>query len=183
MLQEVRCEACGRRFDMASARFQLAPRLACPTCGSELGVLVRTQSAVRASAVEAEASGEPITVFIGDQDSVALFALSARIEEETDMHVVGATGKLAAALVIIRTTHPMVVLLDHLLAGDGEADGARRVRAQAPSAKLVVCSSGSVELAERVHGADAYMRKSEPMATVSQTLHRLVGEPQVARRN
>lgn len=181
MLQEALCEACGRRFHMARARFQLAPRFACPTCGSRLGVSALTQSPPRAPAADAEASAEPVTVFVGDQDAAALFALSARIEEEADLHVVGATGKIAAALVIIRTTQPMVVLLDYLLAGGGEADGARRVRAQAPDAKLVICSSGSVELAERVHGADAYMRKSEPMATVSQTLHRLVGEPRVAR--
>ena len=54
--------------------------------------------------------------------------LSARIEEEADMHVVGATGKIAAALVIIRTTQPMVVLLDYLLAAGHKPEFTCRFR-------------------------------------------------------
>jgi DNA-binding NarL/FixJ family response regulator len=129
---------------------------------------------------EAEPATERITIFVGDDDPMAMFLLSERIREQTDLQVVGAAGEATAVLTIIRATQPSVVLLAHLMAGFGLDEGVAQVRAQAPSAKVVVSLSRSIKATEEMQGADGYFRKAQSMGQLSRTVDRVLREPAAA---
>ena len=90
---------------------------------------------------------------VGLVDDHALLRLGLRtlIDDQPDMQVVGEADSTAAALQMVSSAHPQVVLMDVRLPGDSGLEAARRLSASYPETKVVMLTSYADE--ELVIGA------------------------------
>ena len=90
---------------------------------------------------------------VGLVDDHALLRLGLRtlIDDQADMQVVGEGDSTAAALQMVESTHPQVVLMDIRLPGDSGLEAARQIAARYPETKVVMLTSFADE--ELVIGA------------------------------
>jgi len=90
---------------------------------------------------------------VGLVDDHALLRLGLRtlIDDQADMEVVGEADSTAAALRMVDSTHPQVVLMDIRLPGDSGLEATRQLTARYPETKVVMLTSYADE--ELVIGA------------------------------
>jgi DNA-binding NarL/FixJ family response regulator len=106
-----------------------------------------------------------IRVLIVDDHPIVHDGVSAILRAEADIRVVGSAETTAAALDLIKTTTPDVVLLDLRLADGDDVAGVERIAALRPSAAVIVFTAFDAE--EYVFGAiragaKGYVLKGSP---------------------
>lgn len=118
-------------------------------------------------------------IFVCDDDPSTRFRVSQELQARR-LRIAGSAGEIATALSAIRATQPDVVVFDHATPGFELSDAVSRVRARAPTAKIVVYSHSSDALRDlagdlgHVLAADAYVGKDKPP-------DRLCDAPQIGR--
>jgi len=92
-----------------------------------------------------------IRVGLVDDHALVRLGLKTLIDDQVDMEVVGEGDSTAAALQMVDSTHPQVVLMDIRLPGDSGLEAARQIAARYPETKVVMLTSFADE--ELVIGA------------------------------
>jgi two-component system response regulator DevR len=92
-----------------------------------------------------------IRVGLVDDHALVRLGLKTLIDDQVDMDVVGEGDSTAAALQMVDSTHPQVVLMDIRLPGDSGLEAARQIAARYPETKVVMLTSFADE--ELVIGA------------------------------
>jgi two-component system, NarL family, response regulator DevR len=92
-----------------------------------------------------------IRVGLVDDHALVRLGLKTLIDDEPDMEVVGEGDSAAAALRVVESTHPQVVLMDIRLPGDSGLEAARQIAARYPETRVVMLTSFADE--ELVIGA------------------------------
>ena len=82
-----------------------------------------------------------IRVLIVDDHFMARLGLAVPINGEPDMIVIAETDTAAEALLLYRRHQPDVVLMDYRLHGDSGVDAARNIRAEYPSARILMLTA------------------------------------------
>ena len=92
-----------------------------------------------------------IRVGLVDDHALVRLGLKTLINDQVDMEVVGEGDSTAAALKMVDSTHPQVVLMDIRLPGDSGLEATRQIATRYPEAKVVMLTSFADE--ELVIGA------------------------------
>ena len=92
-----------------------------------------------------------IRVGLVDDHALVRLGLKTLIDDQVDMEVVGEGDSTAAALQMVDSTHPQVVLMDIRLPGDSGLEAARQIAARYPETRVVMLTSFADE--ELVIGA------------------------------
>ena len=92
-----------------------------------------------------------IRVGLVDDHALLRLGLKTLIDDQPDMQVVGEADSTAAALQMVSSAHPQVVLMDIRLPGDSGLEAARQLSARYPETKVVMLTSYADE--ELVIGA------------------------------
>ncbi len=92
-----------------------------------------------------------IRVGLVDDHALVRLGLRTLIDDQADMQVVGEGDSAAAAVQMVSSTHPQVVLMDIRLPGNSGLDAAREIAARYPETKVVMLTSFADE--ELVIGA------------------------------
>ena len=82
-----------------------------------------------------------IRVGLVDDHALVRLGLKTLIDDQEDMEVVGEGDSTAAALQMVDSTHPQVVLMDIRLPGDSGLEAARQIAARYPETKVVMLTS------------------------------------------
>ena len=104
----------------------------------------------------------PIRVFVLDDHALVREALTAYIDADPGMTVVGSAGGVEEALAGIAATQPAVAVLDARLREGSGMTVCREVRAQHPGVRCVLLTSHSDQdalVAARLAGASGYLIK------------------------
>jgi DNA-binding NarL/FixJ family response regulator len=112
-------------------------------------------------------------VLIADDDPVMRMLLSAIINSDSALALVGAAEVATQAIELAQSHTPDVVLLDVEMPGGGGPHAAREIRALAPSTRILALSaheSGEQRDAMEAAGADGYVVKGTPPAEVAKAL-------------
>jgi DNA-binding NarL/FixJ family response regulator len=108
----------------------------------------------------------PVRVLIVDDHEVLASSLAMVLDDQPDLKSVGVAGSLEKARVMIPTTAPDVILLDHRLPdGDGVA-AIGDLRALRPSAQIVVLTASAADhvlVAAIEAGASGFVSKSRSL--------------------
>lgn len=104
-------------------------------------------------------------IVIADRQTATRSALSMLLAPEQDVKIVGEAGDKEQLLSMVETTPPDVLLLDWELAESAMADLLVKLRAMAPSLK-VIALSGRPEAQQAALGAgvDGFVSKGDPPA-------------------
>lgn len=92
-----------------------------------------------------------IRVGLVDDHALVRLGLKTLIDDQVDMQVVGEGDSTAAALQMVESTHPQVVLMDIRLPGDSGLEAARQIAIRYPETRVVMLTSFADE--ELVIGA------------------------------
>jgi two-component system response regulator DevR len=92
-----------------------------------------------------------IRVGLVDDHALVRLGLRTLIDDQADMQVVGESDSAAAAVQMVSSTHPQVVLMDIRLPGNSGLDAAREIAVRYPETKVVMLTSFADE--ELVIGA------------------------------
>jgi two-component system response regulator DevR len=92
-----------------------------------------------------------IRVGLVDDHALVRLGLRTLIDDQADMQVVGEGDSAAAAVQMVSSTHPQVVLMDIRVPGNSGLDAAREIAARYPETKVVMLTSFADE--ELVIGA------------------------------
>lgn len=92
-----------------------------------------------------------IRVGLVDDHALLRLGLKTLIDDQPDMQVVGEADSTAAALQMVSSAHPQVVLMDIRLPGDSGLEAARQLSVSYPETKVVMLTSYADE--ELVIGA------------------------------
>ncbi len=92
-----------------------------------------------------------IRILIVDDHFMARLGLAVPINGEPDMTVIAETDTAADALLLYRSHQPDVVLMDYRLHGESGVDAARNIRAEFPSARILMLTA--LEGEEDIHRA------------------------------
>ncbi len=92
-----------------------------------------------------------IRIGLVDDHALVRLGLKTLIDDQADMQVVGEADSAAAALQMLESTHPQVVLMDIRLPGDSGLEAARQISTRFPETKVVMLTSYADE--ELVIGA------------------------------
>lgn len=85
-------------------------------------------------------SERPIRVLLVDDHAMVRSGLRRILESEDGMEVAGEAGSVREAILEARSCHPDVILMDVVLPGESGIEGAPRVLAEVPGARLLVVS-------------------------------------------
>ncbi|NGZ87318.1 response regulator [Duganella aceris] len=114
------------------------------------------------------------SVVIADIHPLIRAGMAALIEADDGFTLLGQASDSAQTLELCRRLRPDLVLMDLNLPGCDGIEAINRIRAQQPSAKVVILSGhdGEDEVDRSMRaGADAYMLKSAPLDTLMAGLH------------
>jgi DNA-binding NarL/FixJ family response regulator len=103
-----------------------------------------------------------VTILLVDDHPVVRQGLSALINMEEDMEIVGEADNGRAAVAVAKRTHPEVVIMDLSMPLLNGAEATRQIHQTVPSVKVLVLSSfGDDEYVERLMqaGAAGYLTK------------------------
>ncbi len=113
--------------------------------------------------------GDPIRVLIVEDYRVVAEGLTALIDQQADMKVVGLAGSVAEAVPAATELGPDVVLLDFRLPDGTGAEAASAIRENRPEAKLIFLTredSDAARFAAVQSGASAFIHKSKAASEV-----------------
>jgi DNA-binding NarL/FixJ family response regulator len=113
--------------------------------------------------------GDPIRVLIVEDHRVVAEGLTALINHQADMKVVGEAGSVAEAVALATELGPDVVLLDFRLPDGTGAEAASGIRVTRPEAKLIFLTredSDAARFAAVQSGASAFIHKSKAASAV-----------------
>jgi DNA-binding NarL/FixJ family response regulator len=114
-------------------------------------------------------AGEHTRVLIVEDHRVVAEGLSALINHQTDMRVVGNVGTVAECVPTARELDPDVVLLDFRLPDGTGFEAAAAIRAVRPASKMIFLTredSDAARFAAVQSGASAFIHKSRAAAEV-----------------
>jgi DNA-binding NarL/FixJ family response regulator len=117
--------------------------------------------------------GDPIRVLIVEDHRVVAEGLTALINHQADMKVVGEAGSVAEAVALATELGLDVVLLDFRLPDGTGAEAASGIRATRPEAKLIFLTredSDAARFAAVQAGASAFIHKSKAASAVVQAI-------------
>lgn len=127
-----------------------------------------------------------VRLLVVDGRSLSRAAMSAALDAEPDVDVVGAAATVPAALELAASEVPHVVLLEASLADGVTQHPCAALKARAPRSKVVVIGDRpepGVLLAAVRAGADGYVTRDEPLDTVIDAVRRVsAGEARVPSR-
>lgn len=131
-----------------------------------------------------------IRVMLVDDHYLVRVGLANIIALEDDMSVCGEAGNADQALVLFRKEQPDVTLMDLRLPGRSGADATAAIRAEFPSARIIVLSTyaGDEEIFAALQaGAMSYLLKSVQREELVGTIRKVAGgqrhlPPEVASR-
>jgi two-component system, NarL family, response regulator DevR len=112
---------------------------------------------------------EPTRVLIVEDHRVVAEGLTALINHQADMRVVGNVGTVAECVPIARELDPEIVLLDFRLPDGTGFEAAAAIRAIRPAAKMIFLTredSDAARFAAVQSGASAFIHKSRAAAEV-----------------
>jgi DNA-binding NarL/FixJ family response regulator len=104
-----------------------------------------------------------IAVLVVDDHPLMREGIAALISQECDLHLAGEASDGRQAVELHRKLRPDVTLMDLQMPGMGGLDAIAAIRAEAPSARIIVLTTyGGDALAKRAlrSGAQAYLLKS-----------------------
>ena len=107
--------------------------------------------------------GQPIRILIVEDHQVVADGLSALLNDQPDMSVVGAAGSVADAVLRASETKPDVAVVDFRLTDGTGADAGIGIRQIHPDTKLIFLTredSDAVRFAALEAGASAFIHKS-----------------------
>jgi two-component system response regulator DesR len=117
-----------------------------------------------------------IRILIAEDQAMVLGALSALLEIENDLEVVGQAGSGTEALALARTTRPDVILTDIEMPGMSGLDLAAALRDAGHPARVVILTTfarpGYLRRALDV-GASGYLLKDAPSAQLADAIRRV----------
>jgi len=112
---------------------------------------------------------DPIRVLIVEDHRVVAEGLSALINGQPDMKVVGNVGSVAECVTAAAELNPDVVLLDFRLPDGTGSDAASAIRGLRPTAKMIFLTRDDTDAARFAAvqaGASAFLHKSKAAAEV-----------------
>ena len=112
-------------------------------------------------------------VLIADDDPVMRMLLTAVVNSDPALELVGAAEDATQAIELARAHTPDVVLLDVEMPGGGGPHAAREIKRAQPSTRVLALSahaSGEQREAMEAAGADGYVVKGTPPADVAKAL-------------
>ena len=116
---------------------------------------------------------EPTAVLIVEDHPILSEALSVRMEQESDLRVVGSTPSPNQVLPMVAAAQPDIVLLDIELGEDNGTDLLDDLRALPHGPKVVVltCRTDNATVMTAItKGASAFVPKAAPMAELVQAI-------------
>jgi DNA-binding NarL/FixJ family response regulator len=126
-----------------------------------------------------------IDIVIVDDHAVVREGLRAYLGRHDDLHVVGETDDEAAAVQLVETLAPDVVLMDLRLRGGSGVDAVRRLRRRGARCRVVAYTSYSDEQHVRTAmdaGVEGYVLKDADVAEVVTAVRSVhAGRPYVSR--
>ena len=115
-----------------------------------------------------------IRILIADDHPTIRKGLTATLEPESDMEVVGAAATRQEAVAMWQEMRPDITLMDLAFeGGDGGVDGIRQIRKHSPSAKIIVFSAvtGDEDVFQALRsGAVTFLTKEMPDEELVQTI-------------
>ncbi|MBE2314853.1 response regulator transcription factor [Solirubrobacter sp. CPCC 204708] len=112
-------------------------------------------------------------VLIADDDPVMRMLLSAVIDADPQLDLVGAAEDATEAIRLATAHTPDVVLLDVEMPGGGGQHAAREIKASRPATRVLALSAhedGPARDEMRDAGADGYVIKGTPPAEIAKAL-------------
>jgi DNA-binding NarL/FixJ family response regulator len=116
-----------------------------------------------------DGNDEPTDVLIVEDHRVVAEGLSALINAQADMKVVGSVGDVAECVTAVAELDPDVVLLDFRLPDGTAPDAAKAIRAIRPAARMIFLTREDTDAARFAavqSGASAFLHKSRAAAEV-----------------
>lgn len=115
-----------------------------------------------------------IRILIADDHPTIRKGLTATLEPESDMEVVGAAATRQEAVAMWQEMRPDITLMDLAFeGGDGGVDAIRQIRKHSPSAKIIVFSAltGDEDVFQALRsGAVTFLTKEMPDEELVQTI-------------
>lgn len=131
-----------------------------------------------------------IRIAVVDDHPIVRQGLTAALEDEPDLQVIGAVGSAEEALTLVGQLRPEVVLLDLELPGMGGVEAIPRLIAASPNSAVLVFTAYDTD--ERVlgairSGAKGYLLKGATTADIARAIRAVAAggsalEPRVAAR-
>ena len=112
-------------------------------------------------------------VLIADDDPVMRMLLTAVVNSDPALELVGAAEDATQAIELARAHTPDVVLLDVEMPGGGGPHAAREIKQRVPGTRVLALSGhvrGEHREAMEAAGADGYVVKGAPPAEIAQAL-------------
>lgn len=118
-------------------------------------------------------------ILIADDHALLLEAVADRLDQETDLEVVGRVHNADAVVELASELKPDVILLDIDLPGKASFDAAREIKKNLPQTHILYLSAFSndryIEDA-LASGCSGYLTKDEPMETVIHAIRGIVSD-------
>ncbi len=118
-----------------------------------------------------------ISIVLVDDQATVRRGLRMRLTMEADIEVVGEAGSGEAALRLVRSLSPDVVLMDVEMPGMDGIDATAALRAAAPQVAVVILSlydDARTRARAREAGAAAFVAKHQAKTTLLTTIRRVV---------
>lgn len=118
-----------------------------------------------------------ISIVLVDDQATVRRGLRMRLTIEADVEVVGEAGSGEAALRLVRSLSPDVVLMDVEMPGMDGIDATAALRAAAPQVAVVILSlydDARTRARAREAGAAAFVAKHQAKTTLLATIRRVV---------
>jgi two-component system NarL family response regulator len=117
---------------------------------------------------------ETIRLMLVEDHAVVRQGLVALLSAEDDLEIAGACGDGVAAVEMYRQLKPDVVLMDLQMPKLGGVETIKRIRAEAPAARVIVLTTfdGDEDIYRALQaGARAYLLKGMPVEELVTTIH------------
>jgi two-component system response regulator DevR len=123
-------------------------------------------------------SNKPIRVLIVEDHQIVADGLTALLNDQRDMTVVGNAGSVAESAATAQELRPDIVLLDFRLNDGTGADAAAAIRRVAPNAKHIFLTredSDVARFAALESGASGFIHKSRAATEVVEAIRKVAG--------